>query len=98
MRDHEQLVRDLLQRGLDVAHGGKHLKVTDGERTVTVPVSPSEYRGRRNLVAQLRRVGFLDPPEATGAPKRGRRPEATPRPYEGVRAPYGRPWRGRGHG
>lgn len=91
MRDHDQLVRDLLARGLEIAHGGKHPKVTDGERSYAIPSSPGEGRGHRNLVSDLRRVGFLERPVKAGrTAKRGRRPEAIVEPYDGPRLPAGR--------
>lgn len=90
MRDHEKLVGDLLARGLTIARGKGHLKVTDGESVVTVAVSPSDWRSHHNLVARLRAVGFLDAPADGGAPKRGRRPERHVRPYEGPRLAPGR--------
>lgn len=89
MRDHSKLVRDLLDRGLTIANGGKHQKVTDGDKVVVISSTPGRGRGDKNVLSVLRQNGMADPPSG-GAPKRGRRPERYVKPYDGPRLPPGR--------
>ena len=87
-RDLAQALRD---RAVEVKHGGKHLRVErDGKLVATVPVSPSEYRGAKNLQLQLEKAGAIERVRHGNGERRGKRPEAPVRPYEGRKFPAGR--------
>jgi hypothetical protein len=57
------LLRQLETQGFDVKRTqGRHYMIRKGGEFVTVLGStPSEYRGRQNGLAALRRAGFVDP-------------------------------------
>lgn len=58
-KDTRQLIRRLRRQGFRVRFGGSgHYRVTgpDGQ-TITMPSTPSSYRGLRNALAWLRRIG-----------------------------------------
>lgn len=59
-RTHEDLLEAVRRApGWTVEMGGKHYKLTGPEgQTSTLPVTPSDYRGTLNAVAQLRALGL----------------------------------------
>ncbi|MER7063985.1 hypothetical protein [Streptomyces albidoflavus] len=64
-RDITEIVKELERQGFEVKMGGSgHWKVydADGHLIATLPATPSDGRGVRNVLAVLRRAGFTWPP------------------------------------
>ena len=66
-----RITKALIAQGFEVDHCAKgHTRVyKDGEFVTTTASTPSDFRGRRNFVADLRRAGFIWPVDS----KRDRR-------------------------
>lgn len=59
--DVRKLVKAVEARGASVQYGGKHLKVVwQGAVVDTLPITPSDWRWRKNAVSNLMRLGVLD--------------------------------------
>lgn len=59
--ERRRLFRDLRRAGWNIHVGGSghyQIRDTDNRLITTTPASPSDRRGRRNLLADLRRAGF----------------------------------------
>ena len=53
------LLRRLRRQGFEVKRTRRHWAVyRDGRRVCTLPVTPSDYRGQKNALAQLTRAGY----------------------------------------
>lgn len=57
-----KLIRQLKGQEWKVEFGGKHIRATSPvtNKKVFISVSPSDYRGHKNLMSKLRREGFKD--------------------------------------
>lgn len=85
------LVAALQARAIEVRQGGKHLRVEkDGKLVGTLPLTPGEYRGVTNQKLQLERAGVIPKVRQETGQKRGRRPRAHVKPYDGPLYPRGR--------
>lgn len=57
-KEERNLIRELERQGATIVKSN-HVKVYRGGLLVAVfPSTPSEYRARKNTIAQLRRAGF----------------------------------------
>lgn len=57
-RDIDQVIRQLIRQGWSFRRGSKHGRLTppDGQQTLTVAKSPSDYRSLLNFRRDLRKV------------------------------------------
>lgn len=61
MSDVNKILRELTKQGFTYRiTGGGHYMVhsADGQFVTVMPKTPSDYRGRKNAIAALRRAGF----------------------------------------
>lgn len=57
----KEIIREATQQGWRVERGGKHYRAYPPSMESppqTIPITPSDYRGYKNLLAQLRRGGM----------------------------------------
>lgn len=62
-RDLRDILREARRQGWEILDRGKHYKLRKGNAQVTIAKTPSDWRARQNIIAQLRRAGFEWPPE-----------------------------------
>lgn len=57
-KDIDQVIRQLIRQGWSFRRGGKHGRLThpDGQQTLTVANSPSDYRSFHNFRRDLRKI------------------------------------------
>lgn len=81
----------LRARAVEIKRGGKHYRVErDGQVVGTLPVSPSDHRSLTNQRLALERAGVIPKVRQQDGTKRGRRPSAYVKPYDGPLYPPGR--------
>lgn len=63
MKDIDRIRKALIAQGWRLDDSGKHTKAyaPDGQTLVTMPKTPSDPRAIKNLIAQLRKGGFIWP-------------------------------------